>query len=117
VYGFFFFFFFFFFSLIAAARICIKVFFFCVCVVFRAPVILKSLITHEVEDAEEITTLFRANSVGSKAIDMYMKLVGHRYLYEIVHPTAEAVYSAKKNLEVCKCCLFNSLSFFCWILD
>jgi hypothetical protein len=47
-------------------------------------------------------TLFRANSVGSKAFDMYMKMCGYSFLYDVVHPTVEQIYNEKKGLEVQK---------------
>jgi hypothetical protein len=62
--------------------------------------VLKSLLVHEIETSNSPETLFRANSVGSKAFDMYMKMCGYSFLYDVVHPTVEHIYNEKKGLEV-----------------
>jgi hypothetical protein len=89
----------------------------------QAPVVLKTMISHEgtlviiiilvseslrcltttssaVSEAPDVETLFRANSIGSKAIDMYMRLVAFRYLQEVVHETVDELYETKKSVEV-----------------
>lgn len=68
--------------------------------VVRAPTIIKNLISHEVEEAHDVETLFRANSIGSKAFDMYMKMCGFHFLYDIVHPTVSQIYEEKRSMEV-----------------
>jgi len=68
----------------------------------RAPAILKALITREIQIAPDVETLFRANSLASKAVDMYMKICGHRYLQYCVQDTIEAIYKdgGKKCFEL-----------------
>jgi hypothetical protein len=66
----------------------------------QAPTIIKNLISHEVEEAHDVETLFRANSIGSKAFDMYMKMCGFHFLYDIVHPTVSQIYEEKRSMEV-----------------
>jgi hypothetical protein len=66
----------------------------------QAPAVLKSLLAHEIETSTSPETLFRANTVGSKAFDMYMKMCGYSFLYDVVHPTVEQIYNEKKGLEI-----------------
>jgi len=68
----------------------------------RAPAILKALISREIQIAPDVETLFRANSLASKAVDMYMKICGHRYLKYCIQDTIDAIYKdgGKKNLEI-----------------
>jgi hypothetical protein len=67
----------------------------------KAPSVLRTLISHEVDDAPDVETLFRANSIGSKAVDSYMKLVGFRYLQSVASDTVDELYSeTKKSCEV-----------------
>jgi hypothetical protein len=68
----------------------------------RAPAILKALISREIQIAPDVETLFRANSLASKALDMYMKICGHRYLKHCVQETIDMVYKdgGKKNMEI-----------------
>lgn len=93
--------------------------------IYRAPSVLCAMVTHEAQVASGIDTLFRSNTIGTKAIDMYaqtqslsraptsrisslanylpyrfMKLVAHEYLQEIVYPTVKLVYKEKKSFEV-----------------
>lgn len=68
----------------------------------RAPAILKALLSREIQIAADVETLFRANSLASKAVDMYMKICGHRYLKYCVQETIDTIYKdgGKKSLEI-----------------
>lgn len=68
----------------------------------KAPAILKALVSREILLAPDVETLFRANSLASKALDMYMKIAGHRYLQYCVQDTIDAIYKdgGKKNYEL-----------------
>lgn len=68
----------------------------------RAPAILKALISREIQNAPDVETLFRANSLASKALDMYMKICGHRYLQHCVQETIDGIYKdgGKKSFEL-----------------
>jgi len=66
----------------------------------RAPIVLRTLISHEVRGAPDVDTLFRANSLASKAIEMYMKVIGFNYLQGILEPTLDKMYMGKKSCEV-----------------
>lgn len=68
----------------------------------RAPAILKALISREIQNAPDVETLFRANSLASKALDMYMKICGHRYLQYCVQETIDGIYKdgGKKSFEL-----------------
>lgn len=75
---------------------------------FRAPIILNSLITHEVKSATGVDTLFRSNSIGTKAIELYMnfsdlsnvyrfmKLTAHGYLEAVILPSVLTIYKEKR---------------------
>lgn len=39
-------------------------------IINRAPSVLKAMLTHEAQAAEGIDTLFRHNTIGTKALDM-----------------------------------------------
>lgn len=69
----------------------------------RAPIVLRTLISHEVRGASDVDTLFRANSLASKAVEMYMKVIGFNYLQGILEPTIDKLYNTKKSCEVCSC--------------
>eukprot|EP01126_Amoeba_proteus_P043810 TRINITY_DN482_c0_g2_i4.p1 TRINITY_DN482_c0_g2~~TRINITY_DN482_c0_g2_i4.p1 ORF type:complete len:603 (-),score=163.63 TRINITY_DN482_c0_g2_i4:197-2005(-) len=66
----------------------------------KAPIILNSLLSVETKRASDVDTLFRANTIASKAIDMFMKLVAHSYLEYAVGPTVSALYKEKRQLYV-----------------
>ncbi len=44
--------------------------------------------------------LFRGNSVATKALDYYMKLVGLRYLDRTIGQNIKDIYESKKSCEV-----------------
>lgn len=53
----------------------------------QAPVILKLLISNEINNTVNCETLFRENSLASKAVDIYMKLSSFNYLQFCVKDT------------------------------
>jgi len=44
--------------------------------------------------------MFRGNSLGTKVIDMYMKMVGLDYLHYVLAPLVEEVLNDKDSCEV-----------------
>ena len=47
-----------------------------------------------------LETLFRSNSLITKGLDAFMKLVANHYLEHIIGPTIKKVYASKKSCEV-----------------
>ena len=59
-----------------------------------------SLIKREVASAESVGTLFRANSMGSKIVDAYMKTVGMQYLKSILFEVINHIVDNKIDVEL-----------------
>jgi hypothetical protein len=49
---------------------------------------------------ETEATLFRSNSVASKMLSLYTKMLGGNYLREVLQPTLQSLVSANLNLEI-----------------
>ncbi|XP_049847915.1 rasGAP-activating-like protein 1 isoform X2 [Schistocerca gregaria] len=64
----------------------------------KIAVILKTLLTNEIQNSSDVETLFRANSLASKAVDCYMKIVGHQYLQYCVQDTVDIIYKKAGKL-------------------
>jgi len=52
---------------------------------------LQICIVHDVEESSEIQTLFRENSMASKILASYTKLVGVEFLQEVIGPILEKI--------------------------
>lgn len=61
---------------------------------------LKALVQNEIASASEPETLFRANSMASKAIDVYMKKTAQKYLNFVIRPFILRVLQERKNCEI-----------------
>ncbi|CAL4070086.1 unnamed protein product [Meganyctiphanes norvegica] len=67
----------------------------------RATEFLVSLILNDIlKIAENEQCLFRGNSVATKAIEVYMRLVGEKYLQETLASVVESIISNTDDLEV-----------------
>lgn len=66
----------------------------------KALEILKLIIGHEIHSQTTAETIFRANTLGSKIIDVYLKMVGMEYLKLTVGPIIEELYTTDKPYEV-----------------
>jgi hypothetical protein len=66
----------------------------------KALLLLKSLTTHEINSTENVDIIFRGNSQATKALDVYMKLVGSAYLQGTLGKFITDVYKLKKSCEV-----------------
>jgi hypothetical protein len=62
--------------------------------------LLKAVLANEVAVAPDSHTLFRANSMASKALDVYMKFVGSSHLKMVLGPIIHNIVQANKNCEV-----------------
>ncbi|KAM6166390.1 rasGAP-activating-like protein 1 [Erethizon dorsatum] len=61
---------------------------------------LDYLTQREVARTTDPNTLFRSNSLASKAVEQFMKLVGMRYLHEVLKPVINRVFEEKKYMEL-----------------
>ncbi|ELW63722.1 RasGAP-activating-like protein 1 [Tupaia chinensis] len=64
---------------------------------------LDYLTRREVARTTDPNTLFRSNSLASKSMEQFMKLVGMRYLHEVLKPTVSRVFEEKKYMELDPC--------------
>jgi len=65
----------------------------------RAPLLCKLLISLEVVVADDVETLWRGNSIASKALDSYMKQAAHLYLGEVVSGVINQIWAMKSPLD------------------
>uniref|UniRef100_A0A674CTS1 RAS protein activator like 1 n=1 Tax=Salmo trutta TaxID=8032 RepID=A0A674CTS1_SALTR len=64
---------------------------------------LDYLNTREVNHTLDPNTLFRSNSLASKAMEQFMKAVGMLYLHEILKPIINRIFEEKKYIELDPC--------------
>jgi hypothetical protein len=61
---------------------------------------LQHVVSIELRATKDANTLFRANSVASKAIDQYLKLVGGRYLVRMLRPVIMDILTQNRPCEL-----------------
>uniref|UniRef100_A0A2K6FVN3 RAS protein activator like 1 n=1 Tax=Propithecus coquereli TaxID=379532 RepID=A0A2K6FVN3_PROCO len=64
---------------------------------------LDYLTRREVARTTDHNTLFRSNSLASKSMEQFMKLVGMPYLHEVLKPVIGRVFEEKKYMELDPC--------------
>uniref|UniRef100_A0A3Q2HGC5 RAS protein activator like 1 n=1 Tax=Equus caballus TaxID=9796 RepID=A0A3Q2HGC5_HORSE len=64
---------------------------------------LDYLTRREVARTTDPNTLFRSNSLASKSMEQFMKLVGMPYLHEVLQPVISRVFEEKKYMELDPC--------------
>ncbi|XP_061116197.1 rasGAP-activating-like protein 1 isoform X1 [Conger conger] len=64
---------------------------------------LDYLNTREVNHTTDPNTLFRSNSLASKAMEQFMKAVGMLYLHEVLKPIINRIFEDKKYIELDPC--------------
>ncbi|XP_040842888.1 rasGAP-activating-like protein 1 isoform X5 [Ochotona curzoniae] len=64
---------------------------------------LDYLTRREMARTADPNTLFRSNSLASKSMEQFMKLVGMRYLHEVLKPVISRVFEEKKYMELDPC--------------
>ncbi|XP_023383923.1 rasGAP-activating-like protein 1 [Pteropus vampyrus] len=64
---------------------------------------LDHLTRREVARTTDPNTLFRSNSLASKSMEQFMKLVGMPYLHEVLKPVINRVFEEKKYMELDPC--------------
>ncbi|KAL5476310.1 hypothetical protein EMCRGX_G026236 [Ephydatia muelleri] len=62
--------------------------------------LMKAIIEHEVKVTSDPNTLFRGNSLASKVIDEFMKLVGQEYLQRTLQCCIDEIFDSKRNCEI-----------------
>lgn len=68
----------------------------------KAPMMLKILLTNEISNSQNVETLFRANSLASKSVEMYMILSSFNYLHYCVKDTIDILYKDSPKGKSCE---------------
>ena len=55
---------------------------------------------HEISGNDNETLTFRGNSIATKAMEAYVKLVGEKYLEDTLRPTLVDILNSDLDLEV-----------------
>jgi hypothetical protein len=61
---------------------------------------LQQTILREVENTQEIGTLFRSNSMASRIMSIFSRSIGMEYLKSLLKPKIDAIISANEDLEI-----------------
>ncbi|TPX70902.1 hypothetical protein SpCBS45565_g01494 [Spizellomyces sp. 'palustris'] len=61
---------------------------------------LKTLLDGEIQSTENPNIIFRGNTIATKAVDQYMKMVGMEYLSDTIGLLVRQVYASKESCEV-----------------
>ncbi|KAM4809694.1 rasGAP-activating-like protein 1 isoform 2-T2 [Rhinophrynus dorsalis] len=64
---------------------------------------LDKLNMREVNRTVDPNTLFRSNSLASKAMEQYMKIVGMPFLHEVLRPIINRIFEEKRYVELDPC--------------
>ncbi|XP_075625733.1 rasGAP-activating-like protein 1 isoform X2 [Balearica regulorum gibbericeps] len=62
--------------------------------------LLDYLISRELARTTDPNTLFRSNSLASKSVEQFMKVVGLPYLHEVLKPVVNRIFEEKKYVEL-----------------
>jgi Ras GTPase-activating protein 3 len=62
--------------------------------------LLKRLIEHEVSVTSDPNTLFRGNSIATKMVDEFMKLIGLSYLRRTLQCCIDEIFESRKSCEI-----------------
>ncbi|XP_070204929.1 rasGAP-activating-like protein 1 [Littorina saxatilis] len=61
---------------------------------------LDRLVQRDVDRTDDPNTIFRGNTLGTKSVDQYMKILGVPYLQETLQPVVERIFNEKKTVEL-----------------
>ncbi|MEE6526535.1 hypothetical protein FKM82_027222, partial [Ascaphus truei] len=64
---------------------------------------LDKLNMREVNRTGDPNTLFRSNSLASKSMEQYMKIVGMPFLHEVLRPVISRIFEEKRYVELDPC--------------
>ncbi|XP_064322754.1 rasGAP-activating-like protein 1 [Phalacrocorax carbo] len=62
--------------------------------------LLDYLTSHELARTTDPNILFRSNSLASKSVEQFMKVVGLPYLHEVLKPVVNRIFEEKKYVEL-----------------
>ncbi|KAK3771459.1 hypothetical protein RRG08_011393 [Elysia crispata] len=61
---------------------------------------LDSVICRDISKTEDVNTLFRGNTLGTKSVDNFMKVLAMPYLQHVLQPTIDRIINEKKTVEL-----------------
>ncbi|XP_041377261.1 rasGAP-activating-like protein 1 [Gigantopelta aegis] len=61
---------------------------------------LHQVTVKDIQETADPNTLFRGNSLATKSMDQFMKIVGMPYLHETLSTVIDRIFSEKKNVEL-----------------
>lgn len=61
---------------------------------------LDKLVQRDLDKTDDPNTVFRGNSLGTKSVDQFMKILGTPYLQETLQPVIERIFNEKKTVEL-----------------
>lgn len=61
---------------------------------------VKEIITAEIQGTGDVNIIFRGNSVATKSLDIFMKLVGTQYLLKVLKPIIREISQGKRSCEL-----------------
>ncbi|XP_055861424.1 rasGAP-activating-like protein 1 isoform X3 [Biomphalaria glabrata] len=64
---------------------------------------LDAVIVRDIAKTEDVNTLFRGNTLGTKAVDNFMKVLAMPYLQKVLKPTVDRIINEKKTVELDPC--------------
>ncbi|GAM25578.1 hypothetical protein SAMD00019534_087530 [Acytostelium subglobosum LB1] len=66
----------------------------------RCADLLRRLTEQEIDSTDNPDIIFRGNSLATKSVDLYMKLIGLPYLASTIGPLIKKIYVSKKSCEI-----------------
>jgi hypothetical protein len=61
---------------------------------------VKEITASEIQNTNDPNIIFRGNTVGTKSVDIYMRLVGLPYMAKVLKPIIDEIYKGRKSCEV-----------------
>ncbi|KAL8576071.1 hypothetical protein ACOMHN_001421 [Nucella lapillus] len=61
---------------------------------------LDKLIQRDLDRTDDPNTVFRGNTLGTKSVDQFMKILGTPYLQETLQPVIERIFTERKTVEL-----------------
>jgi len=61
---------------------------------------IKTLISEEIKSTDEANVIFRGNSLATKTLDIYMKIIGSDYLFNTLSGVIRDVFKSKESCEI-----------------
>ncbi|CAG5116470.1 unnamed protein product, partial [Candidula unifasciata] len=61
---------------------------------------LDAVILRDIARTDDVNTLFRGNTLGTKSVDNFMKVLAMPYLQKVLQPTIDRIINEKKAIEL-----------------